>query len=284
VNRLPVEQRVRILASLCEGASIRSTCRITGAAKGTVLRLLAEVGDACARYHDETIRDLTCVRVQCDEIWSFCGVKDRNMRPKHRGKKNVGSAWTWTAIDADTKLIICYLLGKRTFQFARRFSNELAYRIKSFVQISTDGLNMYNEAITYAFGYRADYGQEVKVYGRPESDDPDTRYSPQVVLETKRRTIMGAPDHNHISTACVERQNLTMRMSMRRFTRLTNAFSKKMENMQRALALHFMYYNFCRVHSTLKTTPAIKHGITDRIWTVHDLARLPDFMRGDAAA
>ncbi|MBV9149250.1 MAG: IS1 family transposase, partial [Candidatus Eremiobacteraeota bacterium] len=253
-------------------------------AKGTVLRLLADVGDACDRYQDETLRDLTCVRVQCDEIWSYCRAKERNLKPELRGVEGFGDMWTWTAIDADTKLIISWYLGKRTRRDARLFISDLSKRISSYVQISTDGHSAYNEPIERHFGYRADYGQEIKVYGHDIVEDQDTRYSPPVVIDIRKIEVWGAPDPDHISTAYIERQNLTMRMSMRRFTRLTNAFSKKSENLNRALALHFMYYNFCRKHQTLKTTPAIKAGLTDRIWTLHDLARLPEFIRGEAAA
>jgi IS1 family transposase len=187
-------------------------------------------------------------------------------------------------MDSDTKLAISWVCGDRSRRFARRFANDLADRISSFVQISTDGMHLYTEAIQYAFGYRADYGQEIKTYAQDQTDNPDTKYSPSKVLEIRRRAVWGAPDLDTVSTAHIERQNLTMRMSMRRFTRLTNAFSKKVENHRRALAMHFMYYNFCRVHKTLKTTPAIKHGLTDRIWTLHDLANLPEFMRGEAAS
>lgn len=283
MNKLPLEERVRILASLCEGASIRATQRITGAAVTTILRLLADVGDACAAYHDETVRNLTCVRVQCDEIWSFCKAKERNI-PSYKKRIGIGSIWTWVGIDSDTKLAISWLCGDRNMRFARRFANDLADRISSYVQISTDGLALYDEAIQYAFGYRADHGQEIKTYVQDPPESADTRYSPPRVLEIRRRAVWGAPDLDTVSTAHIERQNLTMRMNMRRFTRLTNAFSKKIENHRRALALHFMYYNFVRVHRSLKTTPAIKHGLTDRIWTLHDLANLPEFMRGEAAA
>lgn len=267
-----------MLSALCEGNSIRGTSRMTGVAKGTIIRLLEDVGDACAAYHDETVRHLTCVRVQCDEIWSFCHAKERNI-PLGKKRNGIGDVWTWVGIDSDTKLVVSYICGDRTHRFARRFANDLADRIESYVQISTDGLSMYTDAIQYAFGYRADYGQEVKLYGREVDERPDTRYSPPKVLEIRRRAVWGAPDPDYISTAHIERQNLTMRMHMRRFTRLTNAFSKKIQNLERALALHFMYYNFCRKHQTLKTTPAIAAGVTDRVWTLHDLANLPDYIK-----
>lgn len=284
MNRLPLDTRVRILSALVEGNSIRGTCRMTGAAKGTVLKLLADVGDACDRYMDDTMRDLTCVRVQCDEIWSFCHAKERNLKPTLRGKDKFGDLWTWVAIDADTKLVISWILGKRTYDFAQIFTRDLAKRITSYVQLTTDGLGMYKENVKRAFGHRVDYGTEVKVFGFDESDEPDRKYSPLIVKEMRRTAVLGAPDPTHISTAYIERQNLTMRMQMRRFTRLTNAFSKKAQNLQRAIALHFMYYNFCRRHQTLKTTPAIAHGLTDRAWTLQDLANLSDLMSDGLAA
>lgn len=255
-----------------------------GVDKKTVLRLLAAVGDACAQYMDENMRDLTCVRVQCDEIWSFCHAKERNLKPKLRGLDDYGDLWTWVAMDADSKLVISWVLGKRTWIFARRFMVDLASRIKSYVQLTTDGLGMYRENVKYAFKHRVDYGTEVKVFGFDNSQEPDRKYSPAVVTELKRRRVFGAPDPAHITTAHIERQNLSMRMSMRRFTRLTNAFSKKAANLQRSVALYFMHYNFCRVHMTLKTTPAIAHGLTDRQWSLDDLVNLPDFMAGGVAA
>lgn len=283
MNRLPLEDRVRVLSALLEGNSIRGTGRMTGAAKGTILKLLADVGDACDDYQDQTMRGLTCVRVQLDEIWSYCHAKERHI-PLQRKGEGVGDMWTWTAIDADTKLIVAWHLGKRKRADALLFIRDLSKRIASNVQISTDGFNQYVEPIQRYFKYRADHGSEVKVYGRLDDGNPDVKYSPLVVKETIRTQVWGAPDPDFISTAYVERNNLAMRMSMRRFTRLTNAFSKKAQNLQRALALHFMYYNFCRVHQTLKTTPAIAAGLTERVWTLHDLAKLPDVMRDSAAA
>jgi len=284
MNRLSLETRVQVLSALVEGNSIRGTCRMIGVDKKTVLRLLADVGDACYRYTDETMRHLSCVRIQCDEIWSFCHAKERNLKPKLRGLDDYGDLWTWTAIDADTKLIVAWHLGKRTYRDANMFMRDLASRVTSYVQITTDGLGMYKENIKRAFKHRVDYGTEVKVFGFDDSQEPDRKYSPLVVKEMRRTRVLGAPDLAHITTAYVERQNLSMRMSMRRFTRLTNAFSKKAQNLHRALALYFMHYNFCRVHMTLKTTPAIAHGLTDRIWTLHDLANLPDYLSGGLAA
>jgi len=231
------------------------------------------------------VRGLTSVRVQCDELWSFVHAKERNLKPKYRGLDDYGDLWTWVGIDADTKLLISYVLGKRTPLFARRFMRDLASRIRSYVQVSTDGLAMYKEAVRNAFRHRADYGVEVKVFGFEGTDiQPERKYSPAIVTEMRRLRVHGAPDPDHISTAYIERQNLNMRMSMRRFTRLTNAFSKKARNLQRSVALYAIHYNFVRKHSTLKTTPAIAHGITDRVWTLEDIANLQDYMSGGLAA
>jgi IS1 family transposase len=286
MNRLPLEERVRILGALVEGNSVRGAARIVGVDKKTVLRLLADVGDACDVYLDQNVRGLKSERVQCDEIWSFCHAKQRNLPFEMRGDDGVGDLWTWTAIDADTKLIVTWHLGKRTRGDADLFIRDLAGRVVSEkVQISTDGLGSYNEPIQHWFKYRADHGSEVKDYGQLDSvETPDRKYSPMVVKAVIRTPVWGVPDPDFISTAYVERNNLTMRMSMRRFTRLTNGFSKKAENLQRALAINFMHYNFCRKHLTIKTTPAIKAGLTDRIWTLHDLAKLPDVLSDSLAA
>uniref|UniRef100_E6Q1B3 IS1 transposase n=1 Tax=mine drainage metagenome TaxID=410659 RepID=E6Q1B3_9ZZZZ len=284
MNRLPLAIRVQILSALVEGNSIRGTARMTGTDKKTVLRLLADVGDACDAYLDESVRGLKSERIQCDEIWSFCHAKERNLPKDMRGADGVGDLWTWTAIDADSKLMVTWHLGKRLRGDADLFVRDLASRVVTErVQISTDGLGSYSEPIQRWFA-RADYGTEVKDYGLLDDESPERKYSPLVVKKVVRTAIWGVPDPDHISTAYVERQNLTMRMSMRRFTRLTNGFSKKALNLQRALALHFMHYNFCRKHSTIKTTPAIKAGLTDRVWTLHDLANLPELMRGGLAA
>lgn len=257
---------------------------MTGVAKGTVLKLLADVGDACGVFHYDAVRGLKCKRVQLDEIWSFCQAKERNVPEKRRGDPTIGDMWTWTAIDPDTKLVVSFLLGKRDEWCTRMFVGDLRERIVGRVQISTDGLKMYVDPIDHEFGGDADYGQLIKTFGNQGlGRHPETRYSPAAVTGIRTKAVFGNPDENYISTSHIERQNLTMRMSMRRFTRLTNAFSKKAENLNRALALHFVYYNFCRKHSSIKTTPAIAAGLTQRIWTIHDLAKLPDLMRGEAA-
>jgi IS1 family transposase len=285
MNRLSLDLRVQVLAALVEGNSIRGTARMTGVDKKTVLRMLADVGDACDVYLDQNVRGLRSERIQCDEIWSFCHAKERNLPREMRGADGVGDLWTWTAIDADTKLIVTWHLGKRLRGDAELFVRDLATRILSErVQITTDGYGVYNDPIQRWFRHRADHGSEVKDYGLLDDESPERKYSPMVVKSVVRTSLYGIPEPDHISTAYVERNNLTMRMSMRRFTRLTNGFSKKAENLQRALAINFMHYNFCRKHMTIKTTPAIKAGLTDRLWTIHDLARLPDLMLGEAAA
>jgi IS1 family transposase len=284
MNRLPLAVRVQALSALVEGNSIRGTCRMIGVDKKTVLRLLADVGDACALYHFENVMGVKSQRIQCDEVWSYCQAKERNLAPERRGQGGIGDMWTWTAIDSDSKLIVSWHLGKRTRQDADMFISDLAGRIDSkAVQVTTDGFGVYVDAIERFFA-RADYGTEVKVYGRIPFESADTKYSPMVVTDVIRTPKWGEPDLDHMTTAHVERHNLTMRMSMRRFTRLTNGFSKKALNLQRALALNFMHYNFCRKHSTIKTTPAIAAGLTDRVWTLHDLANLPELMRGGLAA
>jgi IS1 family transposase len=283
MNRLPLKERTQVIGCLCEGMSIRATSRLTGVAKGTIIRLLESVGLACDRYQADTLRDLQCRRIQCDETWGFCGTKERNLPREKRGQEGLGDMWTWVAIDAETKLIVTWHLGKRTRQDGYAFIGDLASRIASEnVQVTTDGFGAYSEPIERLFA-RCDYGSEVKVYGRIPFESADTKYSPMVVTSTIRTPLWGVPDPDNITTAHVERNNLTMRMQMRRLTRLTNAFSKKAENLSRNLALHFMYYNFVRKHGTIKTTPAIAAAVTDRYWTYEDLANLPDLMAGAVA-
>jgi IS1 family transposase len=238
----------------------------------SVVKLLIEAGQACARYQHDKLRNLKCQRLQLDEIWSFCYAKEKNVPEAHKGELGYGDVWTWTAIDAETKLIPCWLVGWRDACHANTYVQDLASRLVNRVQITTDGLGVYVEAVESAFGGDVDYAMLIKLYGNPGAvENPETRYSPGECCGTKRKKISGHPDREHVSTSYAERQNLTMRMRMRRFTRLTNAFSKKIENLECAVALYFMHYNFIRVHQTLKTTPAIAAGVTDHRWTMEDL-------------
>lgn len=273
MNRLSREDRIRVIASLVEGNSIRSTVRMTGVAKNTVAKLLLEIGAACLEYQDKALRNLTCKRIHADEIWSYVGAKQKNVKPEHFEDGGfAGDVWTWTAIDADTKLVACWAVGPRNAVTARDFMHDLAERLANRVQLTTDGLKAYLVAVDSAFGDDIDFAQLVKIYG--EGPEGQKRYSPAECIGCERKAVTGNPKVKHISTSFVERQNLTMRMSMRRFTRLTNGFSKKIENHVAAISLHFMYYNFARVHQTLKTTPAVAAGVADRVWTVADIVEL----------
>lgn len=266
------ERRTQVIRALVEGNSIRAAGRITGTAKGTVLRLLAEVGAVCAEYQDKHLRNLPCQRVQCDEIWSFCYAKQKNVPDEKQGTFGFGNVWTWTALCADTKLVPSWFLGTRDVDSAIAFTSDLRTRLANRVQLTTDGRNVYITAIEHAFGSDVDYAMLVKLYGPGPKDE--SRYSPPTCIGTEKQVIQGQPDPKHVSTSYVERQNLTMRMSMRRFTRLTNAFSKKLENLAHAVALHFMFYNFVRVHKTLGTTPAVAAGVADREWAIEDIINL----------
>lgn len=278
MNTLTLEKKVRVISSLVEGNSIRATCRMTGTAKGTVTRLLESVGKGCADYQDVVLRDLPCKHIQCDEIWSFCHAKERNVPKEYKGQFGFGDVWTWVAIDADTKLVPSWHVGLRDARYAYKFMNDLKSRLANRVQITTDGHKTYIWAIEDAFGAEVDYAMLIKLYGpQPEVEK---RYSPAACIGIERKIIQGKPNMTKISTSYVERQNLTMRMNMRRFTRLTNAFSKKIENLEHAVALHFMYYNFCRPHKTLNlkkalgVTPAMAAGVTNRIWKIEDIINL----------
>jgi IS1 family transposase len=241
---------------------------MTGVSKHTVLNLLRDVGTACASYHDRTMRNLKCERVQCDEIWQFCYAKEKNVPADKKGQFGYGDVWTWVAVDADTKLIPAFMLGNRDAQSARTFIDDLAGRLANRIQLSTDSLKLYVNAVENAFGEEIDYAMLHKVYG---SSQEDTRYSPAVCIGCEKRRITGHPNPVHISTSYIERQNLTMRMTMRRFTRLTNAFSKKIENHAYSVALYTMHYNFCRIHKTLRVTPAMEAGLTATVWTIEEL-------------
>lgn len=272
MNRLSTEKRVQILTCLVEGNSIRATSRIAGVAKNTVIKLLVDAGKACSEYQDKTLRNLSCKRLQCDEIWSFCYAKQKNVPVQHRGQFGYGDVWTWTAIDADTKLIPSWLVGERTGEIAYIFIKDLASRLKHRVQLTIDGLTAYLEAVEGAFGADIDYSMLIKLYG--SDPEGEKRYSPSKIIGIEEKRIAGNPDPKHISTSYVERQNLTMRMSMRRFTRLTNGFSKKVENLAHAVSIHFMYYNFARIHRTLRVTPAMEAKVTDRLWDIEDIVKL----------
>jgi IS1 family transposase len=274
MNKLATADRVRVLAALVEGCSIRATVRMTGVAKNTVAKLLVDLGTACAKYHDEHVRNLNAKRVQVDEIWSFCYAKERNVPVEKRGQFGYGDVWTWTAIDADSKLIVSYLVGLRDSGYATEFM-DVADRLADRVQLTSDGHNPYMKAVPDAFGNDIDYAALVKIYGKPFGfkSRPDV---PDVCIGAKKSTRIGNPDPVHISTSFSERSNLTMRMGMRRFTRLTNAFSKKVENHAHNVALHFMHYNFCRVHQTLRVTPAMEAGLTDHVWELEEIVALLD--------
>jgi len=274
MNKLSTSKRTAVIAALVEGNSIRATARMTGVCKPTILRLLTEVGDACARFHDATVRSLKCKRVECDEIWQFCYAKQRNVPADKKGQFGYGDVWTWTALDADTKLIVSYTVGGRDAGTAFEFMSDVASRIASRVQMTTDGFRKYVNAVEDAFGSDIDYATLTKIYGKERGDE--ARYSPANILSSRTEIIRGNPDPKYISTSYVERQNLTMRMHMRRFTRLTNAFSKKVENHSAAVALHFTFYNFCRVHQTLRVTPAMQAGLADHVWSIQEIVALLD--------
>lgn len=274
MNRLSSKDRARILHMLCEGMSIRAITRLTGASKNTVAKLLVDAGKACAAYHDAHVRNVKAARVQVDEIWSFTYAKQKNVATAKAAPEAAGDTWTWTALDADSKLIVSYLVGGRDSEYAMWFIDDLASRLSNRVQLTSDGHRAYLEAVEGAFGSDVDYAQLLKLYGSAGGKDADVRYSPAECTGIRKRTIEGKPDEGHISTSYVERQNLTMRMHMRRFTRLTNAFSKKIENHAHAVALHMMYYNFVRIHKTLRVTPAMAAGVADRLWEIDDIAAL----------
>lgn len=271
MNRLDKSRQVQVVKCLCEGVSIRGTVRLTGVAKNTIVNLLCEMGDACADLHDRAVRHLKTKRIQCDEIWSFVGAKKKNASAEQKAA-GWGDAWTWTAIDADSKLCISYLVGGRDTGWATDFVFDIRQRVIGRPQITTDAHKPYLAAIEIAFGENVDYAQMHKIYGA--SGDVEGRYSPAKCIGSDMKTVIGSPNYEHVSTSYVERQNLTMRMSMRRFTRLTNAFSKKLENHAAAISLYFAYYNFCRVHQTLRVTPAMEAKLTDHVWSVDELVDL----------
>jgi IS1 family transposase len=273
MNRLDKSRSAQVVRCLIEGCSIQATVRMTGVSKNTIVKLLVDLADACVGYHDARVRNLKVRRLQCDEIWNFVGAKAKNVTPAQKAE-GWGDTWTWTAIDADTKLCVSYLVGGRDLGWATEFMHDCVSRISNRVQITTDGHKAYLEAVESAFGADIDYAQLQKVYGAPSEDHK--RYSPAVCIGCDMKVVSGNPDPKHVSTSFVERQNLSMRMSIRRFTRLTNAFSKKVENHAASVALWFMYYNFCRVHSTLRVTPAMEAGISDHVWSLDELLQMAE--------
>jgi IS1 family transposase len=275
MNKLGTEERARIVACLVEGNSIRATVRMTGASKNTVTKLLVNLGRACSEYQDKTFRNLKCKRIQCDEIWSFCGAKEKNASPEKK-REGWGDVWTWTALCPDTKLIPCWFVGDRSAASAYHFMHDLAPRLAHRVQLTSDGHRAYLEAVEDAFGSEIDFAQLVKIYGNTNGNGvpAEVRYSPAQCMGARKAIISGNPDLRHVSTSHTERHNLSMRMSMRRFTRLTNGFSKKLENHEHALALYFMYYNFARIHQTLRVTPAMEAGLANHVWTLDEIVML----------
>ena len=274
MNLLNIKKRAQILHMLVEGYSLRATARMADVSRNTVDKLLRDVGSACLDYQDKTLRDLSCERVQCDEIWSFVYARKKNVPEDKKDLFGYGDIWTWTAICADTKLVPCWHVGYRDTTAAKAFINDLAGRLKNRVQLSTDGHKPYLTAVKKAFKGKIDYACIVKLYGGSNVKEKTRKYAPGECTGIRKNVVSGDPDHKHISTSYVERQNLTMRMSMRRFTRLSNAFSKKVDNHMHAISLHYMYYNFGRIHQTLKTTPAMKAGIADHVWSLEEIAAL----------
>jgi IS1 family transposase len=283
MNRLSKDKQAQIIAALVEGNSIRATARMCDVAFNTVLKLLPEIGAACEEYQRRVFRNLPCRRIQCDEIWSFCYAKEKNVPEELRGKFGYGDVWTWVAICADTKLVPCWRIGDRNAWHAQHFMHDLASRLANRVQLTTDGHRVYLTAVELAFGTDVDYAMLVKLYGNDPRGE-EARYSPAECIGCRSIPITGKPRYEHISTSFAERQNLTMRMKMRRFTRLTNSFSKKLDNHRWAVALHYMHYNFCRIHQTLRVTPAMEAGIADHAWSMDELAALLETMTVKAVA
>ena len=272
MNRSSTAKRVQVVAALVEGNSIRATARMTNVSKPTILKLLSDLGPACARYQDEHLRNLRCRRIQCDEIWQFCYAKQKNVARAKAAPEGAGDVWTWVAIDADTKLIPSWLVGDRGLGSAYTLMHDLAERVSNRIQLTTDGHRVYLEAVESAFNLDVDYAMLQKIYGA----DPDAarRYSPASIRRCSTDIVTGDPNPKHISTSYVERQNLTMRMSMKRFARLSNGFSKKIENHAHAVAIHYMHYNFARIHKSLRVTPAQAAGVTNRLWEITDIVHL----------
>lgn len=276
MNKLNHKEQAQILRCLVEGNSIRGTARITGRSKDTVMKLMVDIGKACLAYQDKYLVNLPCTRIECDEIWSFCYAKKKNVPEDKKGLVGYGDVWTWTAICADTKLIPTWAVGNRGVEIGKCFMQDLASRLKNKVQLTTDGHKIYVDAVEGAFGANIDYAMLIKLYGGAEETKNEKRYSPADCTGAKKQNITGTPNPDYVSTSYAERFNLTMRMSNRRFTRLTNAFSKKIENQMFSTALTFMHYNFCRIHTSLRVTPAMEASITDHVWELEEVAALVD--------
>jgi IS1 family transposase len=279
MNKLTTAKRAQVIRCLVDGNGIRATVRITGVAKDTVTKLLVDLGRVCSDFQDRVMHDLPCKRIQLDEIWAFCYAKEKNVPEEKKGQPGYGDLWTWVAIDADTKLVPAWLVGGRDSEYAHAFVMDLRKRLANRVQLTSDGHKPYLEAVEQAFGADVDYAMLVKLYGgsgEGEAGTAQRKYSPGECVGARKSTVAGSPDPEHVSTSFAERQNLTMRMAMRRFTRLTNGFSKKLSNHEASVALHFMNYNFCRIHQTLRVTPAMAAKVTDRLWEVEDVVALLD--------
>ena len=277
MNKLPLKTRSMILNMLCEGQSMRATARLTDVSFNTVAKLLIDAGKVCADLHDERVQGVTASRIQCDEIWSFTYAKQKNVATAKAAPQVAGDTWTWTALDADTKLIVSSMVGGRDAEYANAFMDDVASRLANRVQMTTDGHKAYLEAVEGAFGSDVDYAQLIKLYGEPTGQKGHERkYSPSECTGTRKRRVEGNPDPKAVSTSYVERQNLTMRMQMRRFTRLTNAFSKKFENHMHMVALYTIWYNFIRIHKTLRVTPAMEAGLSKTLWDMEGLVRIRD--------
>lgn len=274
MNRLPIEKRAQIVNLLVEGMSMRAVSRVADASINTVTKLLIDVGSACLEYQDRALRKLNSKRIQCDEIWSFVGMKQKNVPADLSGVFGHGDVYTWTAIDADTKLVPCWHVDTRDARAAAEFIEDLSDRLAHRVQLTTDGHAAYLNAVADSFNGHIDYARLVKLYGDAPAREASRKYSPSAYTGCRMEVVSGYPDAEHISTSYVERQNLTMRMHIRRFTRLTNGFSKKLENHTHAVSLHFMYYNFAKIHKSLRVTPAMEAGVADHVWTIEEIVRL----------